>query len=85
MNDDKQLVIHFNNGKKLEFTFPTQIKNSPAAVLEGLKKTMEMDKLAIVAEGRLMVIPWSSIQQVEVSPLPAAIPFGAIKNAKMVI
>ena len=77
MNDDKQLVIHFNNGKKIEFTFSTQIKNSPAAVLEGLKKTMEMDKLAIVAEGRLIVIPWSSIQQVEVAPVPAAIPAAA--------
>lgn len=85
MNDDKQLIIHFNNGKKLEFTFPTQIKNSPAAVLEGLKKTMETDKLAIEADGRLIVIPWSSIQQVEVSPVPAALPFGAIKQAKLVI
>jgi hypothetical protein len=84
MNEDKQLIIHFTNGKKLEFTFPTQIRNSTAAVLEGLKKTMETDKLAIEADGRLIVVPWASVQQVEVTPVPPALPFGTIKQAKLV-
>jgi hypothetical protein len=86
MNEDKQLVIHFNNGQKLELSFPTQIKNSPGAVLEGMKKNLEADKLAIEAEGRLMVIPWASVQQLEFSPVPpsASLPFGVIKNAKVV-
>jgi hypothetical protein len=86
MNDDKQLTIHFNNGKKLELSFPTQIKNSPGAVLEGMKKNMEADKLAFEAEGRLIVIPWSSVQQLEFSPVPpsSSLPFGVIKNAKVV-
>jgi hypothetical protein len=86
MNDDKQLTIHFNNGKKLELGFPTQIKNSPGAVLEGMKKIMEADKLAFEAEGRLFVIPWASVQQLEFSPVPPAssLPFGVIKNAKVV-
>ncbi len=35
MNDDKQLGIHFNSGTKLQLSFPTQIKNSTAAVQEG--------------------------------------------------
>jgi hypothetical protein len=86
MNDDKQLTIHFNNGQKLELSFPTQIKNSPGAVLEGMKKNMEADKLAIEAEGRLIVIPWASVQQLEFSPVPppASLPFGVIKNAKVI-
>lgn len=84
MNDDRQLVIHFNNGSKLELTFPTQIKNSTAAVLEGIKKVMETDKLVIEAEGKLLVIPWSSVKQLEVTPVPPALPFGAIKGAKIV-
>ncbi len=81
MNDDRKMVVHFNNGAKLEFSFPTQIRNSNAAVLEGMKKVMDSDKLAIEVEGRLIVIPWISIQQVEVSPAPPAVPFGVIKNA----
>lgn len=84
MNDDRHLVVHFNNGSKLELTFPTQIKNSTAAVLEGIKKVMETDKLVIEAEGRLLVIPWTSVKQLEVTPVPPALPFGAIKGAKIV-
>jgi hypothetical protein len=84
MNDDRQLVIHYNNGTKLELSFPIQIRNSPTAVLESLKKMMEADKLAFEAEGRLIVVPWSSIKQLEVSPVPPSLPFGVIKNAKVV-
>jgi hypothetical protein len=86
MNDDRQVIVHYNNGQKLELTFPTQIKNSSAAVLEGMKKMMESDKLVIEAEGRLIVIPWASVQQLEVSPVPpsSSLPFGVIKNAKVV-
>ena len=52
--------------------------------MEGVKKMMEADKLVIEAEGRLIVIPWASVQHLEVSPVPPALPFGAIKNARMV-
>jgi hypothetical protein len=84
MNDDRQVVVHFNNGTKLELSFTTQIRNSPGAVLEAMKKIMEADKLAIEAEGRLIVIPWTSVKQLEVSPVPPSLPFGVIKNAKVV-
>jgi hypothetical protein len=83
MNEDRQMTIHFNNGNKMEVSFPTQIKNSPAAVLEGIKRAMESDKLAIEAEGRLIVIPWVSVNHVEITPVPAALPFGAIKGARV--
>jgi len=84
MNDDRKMVVHYNNGKKLELSFPTQIRTSPTAVLEAMKRIMEHDKLAIEAEGKLIVIPWSSVQQLEVSPVPPSLPFGAIKNGKVV-
>jgi len=84
MNEDRQVTIHHNNGKTLKLSFPAQIRNSTAAVLEGMKRIMEGDKIAIEAEGRLIVIPWSSVQQIEVTPIPSSLPFGAIKNAKVV-
>jgi len=77
------MSIHFNNGTKMEVSFPTQIKNSPAAVLEGVKRAMESDKLVFEAEGRLIVIPWVSVKQVELSPVPTALPFGVIKGARI--
>ena len=83
MNDDHQLTIHFNNGAKMDVMFPTQIKNSTAAVLESMKKALESDKLVIEAEGKLIIIPWASIKHVEVTPPPAAVPFGSIKGARI--
>jgi hypothetical protein len=84
MNEDRKMTVHFNNGSKLELAFPTQIRNSNAAVLEGIKKMMDSDQVLIEAEGRLIVIPWASIKQLEVTPVPPALPFGVIKNAKVV-
>jgi hypothetical protein len=83
MNDDKHLTIHFNNGTKMEVAFPTQIKNSTAAVLESIKKALESDKLVIEAEGKLVIIPWGSIKHVELTPMPPAVPFGSIKGARI--
>lgn len=83
MNEDKKLVIHYNNGTRIELSFPVQIRNSQAAVLEAMKRIMESDRLAIEAEGRLLVIPWASVARLEVSPAPPSLPFGVIKNAKV--
>jgi len=83
MDDIKQLTIHFNNGTKMDVTFPTQIKNSTAAVLESMKKALESDKLVIEAEGRLVIIPWGSIKHVELTPAPPAVPFGSVKGARI--
>ena len=84
MNENQQLTIHFNNGTTLEVAFPKQIKNSSGAVMEAVKRVLESDKLTIEADGRLVVIPWASVQHVEVTPVPSALPFGAIKGAKIV-
>jgi hypothetical protein len=84
MNDDRQLIIHYNNGAKLTLSFPVQVKNSTAAVMEGAKRILEGDKLTIEANGKLFVVPWSSVQHIELTPIPAALPFGTIKNARVV-
>ena len=85
-NDDRTLTIEFNNETRLELAFPKQIKGSPGAVLEALKKALELDKLVIEAEGKLLMIPWASIKCVAVSPAPSpeSTPFGAIRNARVV-
>ncbi len=65
MNDDKQLTIHFNNGTKMEVSFPTQVRNSTGAVLEGIKRILESDKLVIQTDQQVVVIPWSSVKCLE--------------------
>ena len=82
MNEDKLLTIHFNNGTKMEVSFPTQIKNSAAALMETAKRILEADKLTLQTDQQLIIIPWSSIKFVEAASVPAAaLPFGVIKGA----
>ena len=85
MNDDKHLIIHFNDGTKMEVSFPTQIKNSTGALVEAAKRILESDKLTIQTEDQLIIIPWSSVKFVEGASVPAAaLPFGVIKGARIV-
>lgn len=85
MNDEKQLTIHFNNGTKMHVSFPTQVKNSPGAVLEGIKRILESDKLVIQTDEQVIVIPWSSVRFLETASVPATVlPFGALKGARVV-
>ncbi|MGO8838130.1 MAG: hypothetical protein ACLQAH_11470 [Limisphaerales bacterium] len=85
MNDEKQLIIYFNNGTKMEVSFPVQIKNSVGAVIEAAKRILESDKLVIQTEQQLIIVPWSSVKYVEAASVPAAaLPFGTIKGARII-
>ena len=85
MNDEKQLIIYFNNGTKMEVSFPVQIKNSVAAVIEAAKRILESDKLVIQTDQQLIIVPWSSVKYVEAASMPsAALPFGTIKGARII-
>ena len=84
MNDDKRLTIHFNNGTKMEVSFPTQIKNSLGAVMEVGKRILESDKLVLQTDQQLIIVPWSSVKYLEAASMSgAALPFGAIKGARI--
>ena len=84
MNDEKQLVIHFNNGTKMEVAYPTQIKNSPAAVMEAVKRILDSDKLVIQTDQQLIIVPWSSVKYVESTAVSAtAMPFGTLRGARV--
>jgi hypothetical protein len=85
VSDEKHLIIHFNNGTDIRIAFPTQIKNSAAALIEGVKTILSSEKLVIQADDRVMILPWSSVKYVEATAIPgAALPFGAIKGARIV-
>ena len=85
MSEDKQLIIHFNNGTKMTVSFPTQIKNSMGALVEMSKRILEADKLTLQTDRQLIVVPWSSVKYVEATAVPpAALPLGVIKGARIV-
>ena len=85
MNDDKNLTIHFNNGTRMDVTFPTQVKNSMGALVEVSKRILEADKLVLQTEQQLIIIPWSSVKYLQASAVPAAaLPISVIKGARLV-
>jgi hypothetical protein len=84
VNDEKHLVIHFNNGQKMALAFPAQIRDQGAGLLEAFKRIMEADKLAIQTDDKLIMIPWAGVQHIEFSPPPATTPFGTIQKARVV-
>ena len=85
MDDEKHLRIHFTDGTKMELSFPTQIKNSMAALVEASKRLLEAEKLVIECDGKVLVIPWSSVKYVEATAVPeAALPVGSIKRASVI-
>ena len=85
MSEEKQLTIYFNNGTQMTLAFPQQIKNSMGALIEIGKRILEADKLVVDAEGRILIIPWSSVKYVDASAVPsAALPVRAIKGARIV-
>lgn len=82
MNDEKQLAIHFNNGTRMQVSFPTQVKNSTATMVEGIKRILESDKLVIQTDQQVIIVPWSSVKYLETASVPTAVlPFGALKGA----
>ena len=84
MDEEKRLVIHFNNGSNMEVTFPVQVRDSTIGVLEAFKRIMDADKLAIHADDRLLIIPWPSVKYLELIPPPITVPFGTVQKARIV-
>ncbi len=85
MSDEKHLIIHFINDTDIRIAFPTQIKNSAAALIEALKTILGSDKLVIQADDRVMIFPWSAVKYIEAMAIPTvALPFGTIKGARVV-
>jgi hypothetical protein len=84
MDEEKRLIIHFNNGTNLEVAFPVQIRDSTAGVLEAFKRIMDADKLAIQTDDHLLIIPWPSVKYLELSPPPLTVPFGTVQKARLI-
>ena len=72
MNDDKHLIIYFNNGTNMEIWFPTQIEKPLAAVIRILESDSWWD-----GNSRR----YSLVQHLEGIFDGAALPFGASKGA----
>lgn len=81
--DKRRMTIYYTSGDKQVFEFPKQT-DQKALIAGAIKELMDSKALMIELEDRTLVIPFSSIRSVEISPSPEKLPLTAIKGARLV-
>jgi hypothetical protein len=74
----RQIIIHFTDGTRINVLFPVQGGDTPAQMAATVRKALALDKLAIEADGSLLVIPTRNIKYMKVYPCPEALPDGEV-------
>jgi hypothetical protein len=84
--DEKQrrsMTIHFNDGSKKLFEFPTPVPDSDANLATRLKEALDARHLVLEADGALVVIPVGSIKYLQSFPAPKKLPTYAIRGVTL--
>lgn len=84
MNEERQIIVHFNNGETLKVALPIQTKNTVGALMEIMKRLLESEKLVISTDDQTIIIPWSSVKHLETNPPVQGLPLGSIQKARIV-
>ena len=77
----RHLHIHFNDGDRLEVSFPEQ--GDSQTIATRVQKALEALTLAVEVEGQLYAIPVTSIKYLQLSPAPDTLPDTVIRGASM--
>jgi hypothetical protein len=77
------LTVFFLDGTKATFRYPRQSGADPATILSNVKRALEADRLLLEVDGDLLVIPLKSVKYVQVSPAPARLPSGVLRQAHL--
>ena len=76
-------IIYFMDGTKIKFTYPRlRGKNSPG-VASAVAKAIQAERIALVASGKLLVIPTRNIKYIEITPAPDSLPDTIIRDAEV--
>jgi hypothetical protein len=76
----RSMTIHFNDGSKKLFEFPTPVVDSDASVATRLTEALGARHLVLEADGALVVIPVESIKYLKSFPMPRKLPAYAIRG-----
>ena len=80
--ETRTVTIYFNDSSQLAFTMPVQATETNVGSL--LTEFGAMNMLMVELEGKLVLIPYSSIHHFEVSPAPDRLPKTVLRGAKLV-
>ena len=82
MEANRFLTVHYLDGTHETFSFPKQATDQ-FDMMSKLNAAMTADRFTIEADGRLHIIPLSSIRRLEFSPVPGKLPQGVIRGAAL--
>ena len=75
------ITIYLVHGEPLKFSLePTEAKIM--GVSEDLERSLQRTGMAIEIDNKLMIVPYSNIQYVEIDPAPSGLPITIIQGAK---
>jgi hypothetical protein len=76
------MTLHLMGGEKLRFSFtPPHHEDNVFSSVAAIKKGIESHQIAAVIDGKLVVVPSTAIQYIEVSPAPENLPSGVLLGA----
>jgi hypothetical protein len=75
------MTIRFINGSEQKFEFPRQ--EDTHSIAAQIKDALSSNQILLELEDRLLIIPFQSIQSIEVTPTPPKLPATAIRNVRI--
>ncbi len=82
-NDQVIITIYLVHGEPLKFSVePTEAKKMGAS--EDLERALQRPGMALEIDQKLMIVPYSNIQFVEIDPAPSRLPITIIQGAKRI-
>ena len=83
-NDQVIITIFLVHGEPLKFSLePSEAKKM--GVSEDLERALQRTGMAIEIDQKLLMVPYSNIQYVEIDPAPTGLPVTIIQGAKRLI
>jgi hypothetical protein len=77
------LTVFFLDGTNASFRYPRQAGTDPATIASTVKKAIDSERLVLEANGDLVVIPIRSVKYIQVSPAPAHLPGGILRDTEI--
>jgi len=82
-NTQATITIHLVHGEPLKFSLElTEAKKM--GVSEDIERALQRNSMAIEADNKLRIIPYSNVKYVEIDPAPTGLPITIIQGAKQI-
>jgi hypothetical protein len=78
------MTVFFMDGTKVAFRYPKQAGTDAATIAANVKRAIDADKLVLEVDNDLLVIPIRNIKYIQVSPAPAHLPAGVLRQARLI-